>query len=194
MKKFVFFLVVALMMSLYGNYALLNREAPTKVVVVEKVLKGIPISAPADLVPPCFTPGQSCDERIVDAIDSAQKQILIQAYNYTAKSILEAVIRAKERGVDVRTILDKENEIERYKGGTCMEDHRIPTLTDYKVRIAHNKLIIIDGLHVIGGSYNYTEAAQKSNAENVTIVRNNPDYAQYFIKNWENRAALSRPF
>jgi phosphatidylserine/phosphatidylglycerophosphate/cardiolipin synthase-like enzyme len=51
-----------------------------------------------------------------------------------------------------------------------LEATGIPVWIDYEPAIAHNKVIIIDGRLVIGGSYNYTAAAQKRNAENVTFM------------------------
>lgn len=143
----------------------------------------------------CFVPGENCTQFIVDVIDAAKSEILVQAYNYTSPPILAALARAKEkRGVVVRVILDKVNEQERYTGGTFMLNHGIPVLTDQKVAIAHNKVIIIDRRHVITGSFNFTVAAQKRNAENVVLIRDNPAVAARFIQNWERRAVASRPF
>jgi phosphatidylserine/phosphatidylglycerophosphate/cardiolipin synthase-like enzyme len=37
--------------------------------------------------------------------------------------------------------------------------------------------VISDGKHVQTGSFNYSQAAAKSNSENVLVVWNNPDLA-----------------
>src|SRR5262245_52070983 len=55
----------------------------------------------------CFTPSENCTLKIIDVIHDAQKTLWIQAYQFTSKSISDAVIAAKQRGVDVRIILDK---------------------------------------------------------------------------------------
>lgn len=44
---------------------------------------------------------------IINAIDNAQKSVLLQAYEFTSKPIAESLIEAKKRGVDVKIILDK---------------------------------------------------------------------------------------
>ncbi len=55
----------------------------------------------------CFTPGQDCEGEIVGAITSARQSILVQAYSFTSSPIAKALVEAKNRGVDVRVILDK---------------------------------------------------------------------------------------
>ncbi len=142
----------------------------------------------------CFTPGEDCTQFVVDKVALAEKELLIQAYNYTSPPILEAIDRAKARRVDVRVILDKSNEQDRYSGGTCMVDHGVPVVTDHSVAIAHNKVMVIDQKHVVTGSFNFTVSAQKRNAENVTFIRNDPQVAARFAQNWHHRHQESREF
>lgn len=52
--------------------------------------------------------------------------------------------------------------------------------------IAHNKVIIIDEQKVITGSFNFTNAADKRNAENVIII-NNKSVAKEYLNNWQDR-------
>ena len=56
----------------------------------------------------CFSPEEDCAAFAVRAIDDAQSEILVGAYGLTTGSgIVEALVRAKQRGVDVRLIADK---------------------------------------------------------------------------------------
>ncbi len=142
----------------------------------------------------CFVPGQNCAEQVASAIDRAESQVLVQAYGFTSPPILAALVKSKKSNRDVRIILDKSNEEPRYTGATFAQNGGIDILIDDKVAIAHNKIIIIDGKHVIGGSFNYTGSAQNRNAENVIFVWDNPEFAQKFIANWDRRAAVSRPY
>lgn len=144
----------------------------------------------------CFVPGENCVQFIVEAIQRATKTLHIQAFNYTEPRILESIALAKSRrGVNIGLILDEDNEQARYGAFIeMMMKHGIVPLVDSKVAIAHNKIIVIDGMDVIGGSFNYTASAQNRNAENVTLVRNNPEFARCYIDNWEKRAAVSRPY
>ena len=56
---------------------------------------------------------------------------------------------------------------------------RGPSLIDAQHAMAHNQVIVIDGEIVIGGSFNYTRAAQDKNAENVEITRDKVVAAKY---------------
>ena len=52
-------------------------------------------SVPAPDVTICFTPGEDCQARIIDAVRGARKQILVQAYGFTSPPILGALKLAK---------------------------------------------------------------------------------------------------
>jgi len=64
---------------------------------------------------------------------------------------------------------------------------------DTRFQAAHNKVVIIDAdsLHAttITGSYNFTFAAQRSNAENIVVLRDNPEVAQAYRDNWRHLRA-----
>ena len=142
----------------------------------------------------CFTPNQNCTATITEVIDSSHSELLIQAYGFTSAPILEAVVRAKERGVKVAIILDKINEQKRYTAATFLKNHGIEPLIDDRVAIAHNKVIVIDRQNTITGSFNFTTAAQRRNAENVLLVLDDPELAEAYAKNWQRRADQSRPY
>jgi phospholipase D len=56
----------------------------------------------------CFAPEEDCAAFAIRAIDNAESEILVSAYGFTTGSgIVEALARAKGRGVDVRLIADK---------------------------------------------------------------------------------------
>jgi phosphatidylserine/phosphatidylglycerophosphate/cardiolipin synthase-like enzyme len=140
----------------------------------------------------CFTPGEQCEAKIVEAIDHAQSSIRVQAYGFTSLPIIHALQRAAGRGVEVLAILDKTNE-RKYSGATLLEAAGVPVWIDFEPAIAHNKIIVIDGHLTIGGSYNYTAAAQKRNAENVTFTESR-ELAHEYLANWDNRLKVSRVF
>ncbi|MDL2409957.1 phospholipase D family protein [Rhizobium calliandrae] len=140
----------------------------------------------------CFTPAEQCETRIVNAIDQAKSSIRVQAYGFTSLPIIHALQRAAGRGVEVLAILDKTNE-RKYSGATLLEAAGIPVWIDFEPAIAHNKVIVIDERFVIGGSYNYTAAAQKRNAENVTFTQSG-EIAHQFLANWDSRLNVSRAF
>jgi phosphatidylserine/phosphatidylglycerophosphate/cardiolipin synthase-like enzyme len=142
----------------------------------------------------CFTPGENCTGLIVQEIDRAHSELLVQAYQLTSVPIIEAMVRAKKRGVTVRVILDRSNENEEYTAATYLTNHGIEPLIDFQPAIAHNKIIIIDNVTVITGSFNFTKQAQNANAENVLVISDHSDSATAYVAYWKRRAAASRPY
>jgi phosphatidylserine/phosphatidylglycerophosphate/cardiolipin synthase-like enzyme len=138
----------------------------------------------------CFTPGGNCTQKIVSAIAAAKQQILVQAYSFTSAPIAKALMLAHQRGIDVRVILDKSQKTQRYMSSTFLSNQGIPTWIDYKVAIAHNKVMVLDNETVITGSFNFTNAAQNKNAENLLILHNT-ELAKQYTDNWYVRLAQS---
>ena len=159
------------------------------------------VTAPAKPLPAshselktCFTPGDNCVDVIVAAIDGAQTEILVQSNNLTAKPLIKALGRAHQRGVKVRVILDKTDERRHDRAGSWLIAERILPQVDTGVASAHNKIMIIDRDTVVTGSFNFTTAAQKNNAENVLLIKGHSDVAAAYIQNWERRLKTSRPY
>jgi phospholipase D len=150
-----------------------------------------PVLAPVSV---CFVPGEDCAARIVEAISAAQRQVRVQAYGFTSPPILAALAGAHRRGVDVEVILDKSNDRSgsqaRYSGATYMENTGVPVWIDSDTGIAHNKVVVIDGHLVIGGSFNFTKAAQQRNVENVTFI-DSEQVATWYLVNWAARRGKS---
>lgn len=149
----------------------------------------IAIPLPAD-VSVCFTPGQQCDMRIINAIDGAHSTIMVQAYQLTSAPISNSLARAHGRGVKVLILLDKTQY--RY-AGIYFNEKNIPVWIDSKPAIAHNKVMIIDGYIVITGSYNFSMNAQKRNAENMVIIKSK-DVANEYLLNFKKRFNKSTSF
>lgn len=140
----------------------------------------------------CFTPPQNCTGLIVDTIHHAAKSIYVQAYSFTSAPIMRALSAAKERGVEVKVLLDKsQSPKNKYSASTYLRHHDIPVWIDDQPDIAHNKVMIIDEAIVITGSFNFTNAAQYKNAENVIIIKNDAIAKRYF-DNWQFRLSESR--
>ncbi len=141
-----------------------------------------------------FAPNGDATNVIVRAINGAKKQVLVQAYGFTSLPIIKALGDAKARGLDVEAILDKSNKSSRYSGATYLSNLDIPVWIDDSVAIAHNKVMVIDGDSVITGSFNFTQAAQDRNAENVLLIAHAPALAKDYAKDWMWRKGLSHPY
>lgn len=139
----------------------------------------------------CFTPGEDCSSKIIRAITQAKQEILVQAYSFSDISIAKALVLAKTREVDVKIILDKSQLRARYSLISYFISHNINPVIDNEPAIAHNKILVLDRQIVIGGSYNFTQAAKNKNAENVMII-NDPGFAEKYVKYWYARQNRSK--
>lgn len=146
-----------------------------------------------------FAPWDDAEGLIVRTIRSARRQILVQAYIFTSRAIAQALIAARQRGVEVQITADRE---QTFAG----EASRIPELAaagipvwlEVRYGAAHNKVMIIDASEpnsaVITGSYNWTSSAQRRNAENVLVVRRNAELTQAYFENWQRHRADALPY
>lgn len=145
-----------------------------------------------------FTPDDRADEIIIGAIAGAREQVLVQAFSFTHRRIADALIRARSRGVDVSVIADYE---QTYQIETSVirdiANAGVPVLLDAQ-HSAHNKVMVIDAgradCAVITGSYNFTQAAQFRNAENVVILKGNPPLCAAYRNNWNQHKAHTLPY
>ncbi len=148
---------------------------------------------PQDLHP-FFSPMGGCTQAVVSALDAAKKSVLVQAYSFTSAPIAKALVDAKRRGVDVRVILDKSQRTERYTSATFLANEGVPTYIDAAHKIAHNKVMIIDGHTIITGSFNFTKAAENGNAENLLVINNALELAARYTANWNEHLGHSEPY
>ena len=150
-------------------------------------------TVPGTTVAVCFAPEEDCAAFAVGAIDRARRQILVSAYNLTTGSgIVEALVRARERGVDVRLIADKRTPCERNPGIDALAQAGTPIWIDRAVPIAHAKTMVIDGALTLIGSYNWTRNAAR-NSEDLNLVASRALAAAYAAQ-WRNRLAVAVPF
>jgi len=141
-----------------------------------------------------FSPNGGCTDAVISALHDAKKSILVQAYSFTSAPIAEALVEAKKRGIDVQVILDKSQRTERYSGASFLANGGIPVFIDADHRIAHNKVMIIDGQTVITGSFNFTKSAETGNAENVLLILHAPELAKRYSENWQEHLAHSHKY
>jgi len=166
---------------------------------VRRPAAAVPSMAATGSVQVAFSPWDDVEALIVAAIGSARSEVLVHSYSFTSRSIANALIAARRRGVEVRIAADRE---QTFSG----ESSRVPELVaagipvylEVRYAAAHNKVMVIDpGLAdaaVITGSYNWTWSAQNRNSENVVIMRRNPELTRRFAANWHRHAAEAIPY
>ncbi|MES2933420.1 MAG: phospholipase D family protein [Pseudomonadota bacterium] len=146
-----------------------------------------------------FSPWDDVEHVIVDVIDGAKQQILVQAYLLTGKKISSALIAAHRRGIEVWILADAEQDLRNSSSKiSSLADAGIKVWVETKYKNAHNKIILTDvqsvDATVITGSYNFTWAAQQKNAENILIIRKNLELAAQYAANWQRHRADASPY
>src|ERR1700738_1872376 len=138
----------------------------------------------------CFSPEEDCAAFAVRAVNNAEREILVGAYGLTTGSgIVEALVRAKGRGVDVRLIADKTTPCPATNGIEPLVAAGVPIWIDAQARIAHAKTIVIAETVTLTCSYNGTRGAA-ANSENLNLVSSQAIAAAY-AAHWHNRLAVS---
>lgn len=155
--------------------------------------------AAAGSVEALFTPWDDAEGAIIRALAEAQQSIHVQTYLLTSRSISQALISAKKRGVAVAILADQKMlDTGQNSQIPLLAAADIPVRLETRYAIAHNKIILIDAKTphgiVITGSYNFTWSAQARNAENLLILRDNPALLQRYLNNWQRHHAEAQPF
>lgn len=130
-----------------------------------------------------FSPKGGATEAIIKELGHAKTEVLIQAYSFTSAPISKALLDAAHRGVKVVAVLDKSNVRAKYTAADALAKRGIPVYIDDKHQIAHNKIIIIDRETIITGSFNFSKAAEETNAENLLVLKNK-QLAEVYLKNF----------
>jgi phosphatidylserine/phosphatidylglycerophosphate/cardiolipin synthase-like enzyme len=149
-----------------------------------------PVSSSANTqIEIAFTPDENALGKILAAISKARRDIRVQAYVFTDRTLARALIRAHRRGLAVEVIVDQ-NKVEDNGAPRAIElaAAGVPVFVDGLHAAAHNKIILIDAGSnepvVITGSYNFTVAAQSKNAENLLLIRGDRRIAAAYSRNW----------
>ena len=131
----------------------------------------------------CFTPQQECRSKLINLINSTDKELKIAVFTLTNLEVSNAIISAKNRGVDVRIILDNKMSLGRGSKLEELKSSKIQIKTDKSHNYMHHKYIISDGKKLLSGSYNFSNNAER-NWENFTIS-NDQELIKIYDSNFE---------
>ncbi|MEM3047173.1 MAG: phospholipase D-like domain-containing protein, partial [Candidatus Bathyarchaeia archaeon] len=104
-------------------------------------------------------------------------------------ALLQSLVEAKSRGLDVRVLVDEETNSSYRQTITYLCENGVPVKLDRSSGVTtHTKIVIIDGRYLIVGSHNWTESALNRNHEYSTLLKDSL-YAQeadaYFQTLWD---------
>lgn len=128
------------------------------------------VQAPVDLVEYCFSPGGKCASIVVEWINRANSSVHVLIYSFTLDAVRNALIDAKNRGVDVKIVMERSNANEKGSEYQNLKNAGVDIRLDTNSGLMHDKVAIIDGHIILTGSYNYSAAASTSNNENLVVI------------------------
>ena len=136
-----------------------------------------------------FSPqDKSISNAVLPIIENAKDYIYIPIFVITENRVVEALIKAKQRGVDVRLISDALNASSKYSKIKVLRASGIPVKIENYAGKMHSKTMIVDDKYSIIGSMNFSKSGETKNDEN-TIVLENAEAAKYlkrfFLYQWD---------
>ncbi|MFZ5909053.1 MAG: phospholipase D-like domain-containing protein [Chloroflexota bacterium] len=109
------------------------------------------------------------DSILVAAIDAARLSVDVAIYNLTINSMRDALIRAYQRGVQVRVVMESDNRDK--DDPEMLMEAGITVLGDRREGLMHNKFVVIDRSEVWLGSMNFTNTGVYSDNNNWLLIR-----------------------
>jgi phosphatidylserine/phosphatidylglycerophosphate/cardiolipin synthase-like enzyme len=114
--------------------------------------------------------------RLIEKINAAQSSIHIASFEFDLTPVAEALIAAKQRGVDVRWVTDDEHGLEAdgepgHGQFEMLQNAGIEVRSDERSALMHNKFWIFDGQTVWTGSTNITESGVFEQDNNAIVIQ-----------------------
>jgi phosphatidylserine/phosphatidylglycerophosphate/cardiolipin synthase-like enzyme len=132
----------------------------------------------------CFSRVERCDVLLISLINRANRSVYVAVYSFTRDSLATALISAKERGVEVRVVIERERAYEQGSEYPRLKSAGVDVRLDGNPNLMHHKFMVIDGYIVVTGSYNWSSAAEDRNDENIVVILDR-DVAQRFVQEFE---------
>ncbi|HEY3474359.1 MAG TPA: phospholipase D-like domain-containing protein [Anaerolineales bacterium] len=139
--------------------------------------------------------------RLIEKINAAQTSIHIASFEFDLTPVADALIAAKQRGVDVRWVTDDEHGLEAdeepgHGQFAMLQEAGIEVRSDTRSALMHNKFWIFDGQIVWTGSTNVTESGVFKQ-DNNTVVIQSPElaaiYEREFQEMWDGQFGPRSP-
>ncbi|MCQ3938695.1 MAG: phospholipase [Chloroflexi bacterium] len=122
------------------------------------------------------------DQPIAESIDAAKLSVDVAVYSLSLNSVRDALLRAHDRGVRVRLVMESDN-LDR-ADPQKLKEAGIPILGDRREGLMHNKFVVIDNSEVWAGTMNLTDSGAYED-NNVMMRIRSVKVAENFTKEFE---------
>lgn len=133
-------------------------------------------------------PAGEVAEELIEAISQAEEQIDVAVYRLELEDVAEALVAAQARGVRVRMVTEADYMDEA--AVARLQASGISVISDSDDPFMHNKFVVIDGLQVWTGSWNWAYSETYHNDNNVVILTSSrlaQNYTVEFEEMFEDR-------
>lgn len=125
-----------------------------------------------------FTPDE-IKEKILSEIDACRESIDIATRNITSVDIVNALAKAKERGVEIRIVIDRKRFLSKGILSQYCGENGFAVKILIQKGIMNNNYAIFDSKLLATGSYLWHEKTSRFNCENVIFMDKTPVLVKY---------------
>lgn len=122
------------------------------------------------------------EQALIASVDAARLSVDVAIYSFSLRELGNALLRARDRGVQVRIVMESDNR-ERSLPQALIEAG-IPILGDRREGLMHNKFVVIDRSEVWTGSLNFTSDGAYNDNNNLIHIRS-VKIAENFLAEFE---------
>jgi phosphatidylserine/phosphatidylglycerophosphate/cardiolipin synthase-like enzyme len=120
------------------------------------------------------------DMPLVQAINQARVSVDVAAYSMSLYSIQTALLHARDRGVQVRMVMESDNMADVVP--QALMEAGIPITGDRRQGLMHDKFMVIDRSEVWTGSLNYTTSGTYEDNNNLIRIRSTKVAEDYTVE------------
>jgi len=152
-----------------------------------------------NLIKPYFSPKDDILNVILNEIKKAKNKIYVSIFYLTDKKLIQELINAKKRGVEVLILIDSLGASNFKERIQAIRANGIPVIIENWGGKNHEKTIVVDGKILIVGSCNFSKSGFYKNDENIVVIKNKDvaqkyeDYFLYLINSIDKKYFVSFP-
>jgi phosphatidylserine/phosphatidylglycerophosphate/cardiolipin synthase-like enzyme len=137
-----------------------------------------------------FSPHGGAASQVINWIDRANETIHVLIYSFTNDDIGDAILRAHQRGVEIKVVFEK-SQVSQYSEYMKLRSEGVLVRNDTNSKLMHHKVAVIDSHILLTGSFNWSAAAESSNNENFMVIKSETlvtTFEEEFQKIWSSSA------
>jgi len=132
-----------------------------------------------------FSPGMDCLNAIQEGIENAKGEVLICVFTISDNRILQTLLEAHQKGAKIRILTDNDKMNDKGSDVRALVRAGLDLKVDDSHHHMHHKFMVVDGISIYTGSYNWTRSAERYNAENLVVIED-PELASSFALQFES--------